>query len=160
MPRVLLGAARTRPARPSGSRFARMSPPIRFAHLRCIFGLLQRGYGARAPCQLPPLQCIQWLKICLGLAHRPVFCRGPLCRAAIIVPAPREASGGVSRSLLLGSELKSSKPVLPRPLRRPHSTRSTRSNQTPPPAALFLPSAPKIHRAQSLLHLALFTLFD
>ena len=43
----------------------------------------------------------------------PAFCRGPLCRPAIIVPALREASGGVSRSLLLGSELKSSKPVLP-----------------------------------------------
>ena len=41
----------------------------------------------------------------------PAFCRGPLCRAALIVPAPREASGGVSRSLLLGSELKPSKPV-------------------------------------------------
>ena len=30
-------------------------------------------------------------------------------RAALIVPVPREASGGVSRSLLLGSELKSPK---------------------------------------------------
>ena len=45
-------------------------------------------------------------KLLVNLAHRPASCRGPLCRAAIIVPAPREASGDVSRSLLLGSELK------------------------------------------------------
>ena len=153
-------AGRSHPlARPSGSRFARRSPPIRFAHLRCIFGRYNRPCPSRKQSKPNPPKCAihrhptpkpcpafagergrSPRSLCFPTARQiPVFCRGPLAhacapfgfslrsnvpsdslrsssvhfRAAIIVPAPREASERVSRSNLLGSELKSSKPVLP-----------------------------------------------
>ena len=95
--------ARSHPlARPSGSRFARMPPPIRFAHLRCIFShlALMVKLCLTKICPVPKAQAF----------GKPLTAPKPskLSKPALPVSVPfkREASERVSGSDLLGSELK------------------------------------------------------